>query len=116
MTSRRDFLAAAAISSLLSPSAGATETGGKKLEGVFAIPQTPFTGSGAFDTETLANEIEFLHRIGVQGITWPVNASEWSQLTVDERLAGAETIVRANRKAEASKRPTLVIGVQSEDV
>jgi dihydrodipicolinate synthase/N-acetylneuraminate lyase len=116
MTSRRDFLLAAAASSLLSAGAGATETSGKKLEGVFAIPQTPFTGSGAFDTETLANEIEFLHRMGVQGITWPVNASEWSQLTVEERLAGTESIVRANRKAEASRRPVVVIAVQSDDV
>ena len=57
MTSRRDFLIAAAASSLLSPGAGATETSGKKLEGVFAIPQTPFTGSDAFDTETLGNEV-----------------------------------------------------------
>jgi len=116
MTSRRDFLIATAASSLLSPGGGATETSGKRLEGVFAIPQTPFTGSGAFDSEALANEIEFLHRMGVQGITWPVNASEWSQLTVDERLAGAETIVRTNRKAEASRRPAVVIAVQSDEV
>ena len=116
MTSRRTFLSAAAASGLLLPAAKGAEPGGKKLAGVFAIPQTPFLDSGAFDTETLASEIEFLHRTSVQGITWPVNASEWSQLTIEERLAGAETIIRANRKAEASKRPAVVIAVQSDDV
>ena len=116
MTSRRDFLATAAASSVLLPVAQGAETISRKFEGVFAIPQTPFTDSGAFDTETLVNEVGFLHRTGVQGITWPVNASEWSQLTVDERLAGAEAIIQANRKAEASKRPVVVIAVQSDDV
>ena len=115
MTSRRDFLATAAASSVLFPAAQGAEIS-RKFEGVFAIPQTPFTDSGAFDTETLVSEIEFLHRMGVQGITWPVNASEWSQLTLDERLAGAEAIIRANRKAETSKRPAVVIAVQSDDV
>lgn len=116
MTSRREFLGTAAVSTLLPARAFAIENGVRKFEGVFAIPQTPFTDSGALDNETLGNEIEFLHRTGVQGITWPVNASEWSQLTVDERLSGAETIVRANRKAEASKRPAVVIAAQSDDV
>lgn len=116
MTSRRRFIATAAASSVLFPAAKGAEPGGTKLAGVFAIPQTPFLDSGAFDTETLASEIEFLHRMGVQGITWPVNASEWSQLTVEERFAGTETIIRANRKAEAAKRPAVVIAVQSDDV
>src|ERR1019366_4983599 len=106
--SRREFLATAAASALLLPAAKGAETGNKKLEGIFAIPQTPFTESGAFDSETLVNEIEFLHRAGVQGITWPVNASELSQLTFDERLAGAEAIIRANRTADVSKRPSVV--------
>lgn len=114
-SSRREFLASAAASSLLFPAARGAETP-RRLEGVFAIPQTPFTESGAFDSETLGAEIEFLHRAGVQGITWPVNASEQSNLTVDERLAGAETIVRANRKADAAKRPSVVIGVQANDI
>ena len=116
MTSRRTFLSTAAVSTLLIPATKGASPGGQKLAGVFAIPQTPFTDAGAFDAETLASEIEFLHRSGVQGMTWPVNASEWSQLTVEERLAGAETIIRANRKAEASKRPSVVIAVQSDDI
>jgi len=99
--SRREFIvtATAATSTLLFPAARASQ--GKKFEGIFAIPQSPFTESGAFDVETLGDEIRYLHRCGVQGIVWPVNASEQSLLTQDERLAGAEAIIRANKKAEA---------------
>jgi hypothetical protein len=91
--SRREFIATAgaAASSLLF--LAAKETQKKKFEGIYGIPQTPFTESGAVDMETLGQEIRFLHRCGVQGITWPVNASEQSELTYDERLAGAEAII-----------------------
>ncbi|HYA17232.1 MAG TPA: dihydrodipicolinate synthase family protein [Bryobacteraceae bacterium] len=112
---RREFLATAAASSLLLPAARGAETP-RKFEGIFAIPQTPFTESGAFDSETLASEIEFLHRAGAQGITWPVNASEWSNLTIDERFAGAEAIIRANKNADAARRPAVVIGVHGNDI
>ena len=114
-SSRREFLATAAASTVMFPAAQAAETP-RKFEGIFAIPQTPFTEAGAFDSETLGAEIEFLHRAGVQGITWPVNASEQINLTIDERLAGAETIVRANKKADAAKRPSVVIGVHANDI
>jgi hypothetical protein len=63
------------------------------------------------DSETLAHEVQFLHRIGVQGMTWPRNASAQSVLTFDERLGGAETILRANKALDARARPPVVIGV-----
>jgi dihydrodipicolinate synthase/N-acetylneuraminate lyase len=113
LPSRRDFLATAtaAGSALLVRSAsGAPE---KRFEGIFPIVQTPFKDSGPLDTDTLANEVQFLHRMGVQGLTWPQNASEWAMLTPDERFAGAEAIVRANKAAPASTRPSVVIGVQA---
>lgn len=114
-TSRREFLAAAAASSLFFPAVKAAESG-RKFEGIFPIAQTPFTEAGAFDAETLGAQIEFLNHIGTQGVTWPVNASEWSQLTTDERLSGAEAMVRANRKTEAAKRIAIVIAVQAGDI
>jgi len=110
---RRHFIAtaAAAGSSILLKNAPAAES--KRFEGIFPIVQTPFKDSGALDTDTLANEVSFLHRMGVQGMTWPQNASEWSLLTPDERFAGAEAIVRANQAAPAATRPSVIIGVQA---
>ena len=116
-TSRRDFLAmtAAATGSalFLRPASGAS--GEPRLQGIFPIMQTPFTDSGALDMETLAREVQFLHRVGAQGMTWPQMASEWPQLTFDERLAGAEAIMRANKSLDAATRPAVVIGVQAND-
>jgi 4-hydroxy-tetrahydrodipicolinate synthase len=110
---RREFIAtaAAAGSSLLLKNASGAES--KRFEGIFPIVQTPFKDSGALDTDTLSTEVSFLHRMGVQGMTWPQNASEWSLLTPDERFAGAEAIVRANKTAPAATRPSVVIGVQA---
>ena len=115
--SRRDFLAITALASpavfLRSASAATPEP---RLQGIFPIMQTPFTDSGALDMETLAREVQFLHRAGVQGMTWPQMASEWPQLTFDERLAGAEAIMRANKAVDAQTRPAVVIGVQANDI
>ena len=117
-TSRRNFFkmaaAAAGSAALLRTARGATAE--PKLQGIFPIMQTPFTDSGALDLETLARETQFLHHIGVQGMTWPQMASEWPQLTFEERLAGAEAIVRADRALDAATRPAVVIGVQANDI
>lgn len=112
---RRAFLAAtaAAFSTLrVRPASGATE---RKLQGIFPIMQTPFDESGALDIETLTREVQFLDRIGVQGMVWPQLASEFGALSVEERLAGAEAIVRANRALDSRTRPAVVIGVQAAD-
>lgn len=113
--SRREFLAAAAATTALFP-AQAAEPARRRFEGIFPIVQTPFAESGALDTDTLASEVQFLHKIGTQGMTWPVNASEYSQLTLDERLAGAEAITGAVRKLDPAKRLPVVIGVQDESI
>ena len=112
---RRQFLAAAAAGStlILRSAYAATE---KKLQGIFPIMQTPFRDSGELDAETLAREVRFLDRIGAQGMVWPQLASEFAALTVDERLAGAETIVRANKALDARTRPAVVLGVQAADI
>jgi 4-hydroxy-tetrahydrodipicolinate synthase len=114
VASRREFLAAAAGSALLLRAAD--ETSPRRLEGIFPIMQTPFTESNTLDLETLGHEVQFLHRIGVQGMTWPQLASEWPTLTFDERLSGAEAILRANRALEVRTRPAVVIGVQAPDI
>lgn len=111
--SRREFLAAAGSATLLR---AADSDSARRLEGIFPIMQTPFKDSGALDLETLAREAQFLHRIGVQGMTWPQIASEWTALTFDERLAGAETILGAQKALDARTRPAVVIGVQAADI
>ena len=113
---RRQFLAAAVSAGSAMSLRAATGSSEKKLEGVFPILQTPFTNAGALDQDTLANEVRFLHRIGVQGMVWPQLASEYVSLTFDERLAGAETIIRAAHALDASARPAAVIGVQAADI
>ena len=75
--------------------------------------QTPFKDAGPLDTETLAREAQFLYRIGVQGMAWPQGASEYMTLTPDERFAGAEALVLANKNVPAATRPSVVIGVQA---
>ena len=112
---RRDFLttaAAAGSAIFLRPAYGSPD---RKLAGIFPIMQTPFSDSGALDPETLAREVQFLDRIGAQGMVWPQMASEYPALTYEERLAGAETIVRANKALDARTRPAVVIGVQAPD-
>jgi 4-hydroxy-tetrahydrodipicolinate synthase len=113
---RRDFLAtaAAAAASATWLRAAASDPG-RKLEGIFPIMQTPFTDSGTLDVDTLIHEAQWLHRIGVQGMTWPQLASEYATLTYDERIAGAEGIVAANKSVDARTRPAVVIGVQAPD-
>jgi dihydrodipicolinate synthase/N-acetylneuraminate lyase len=112
---RREFLASAAAGGsmmLLRPAYGAGE---RRLAGIFPIMQTPFSDSGALDVETLAHEVQFLDRIGVQGMVWPQLASEFPLLSYDERLAGAEALVRANKALDTKTRPAVVIGVQAAD-
>jgi 4-hydroxy-tetrahydrodipicolinate synthase len=115
LTSRRDFLALAVAGASVIPSKmSATETA-LRLQGIFPIMQTPFFDSGALDLATLTHEVHFLQKIGVQGMTWPQMASEWPQLTFDERVAGAGMIVQANKTGQAGARPAVVIGVQAND-
>jgi 4-hydroxy-tetrahydrodipicolinate synthase len=87
-----------------------------QLEGVFPIMQTPFTEPGSLDLETLAAEVRFCDRIGVQGIVWPQLASEYSALSAEERFAGAEAVVGASRSLRGNgAHPAVVIGVQGPD-
>ncbi len=113
---RREFLTLAAAGGSAMLLRSAKGAGERRLEGIFPIMQTPFTDSGALDVETLAHEVQFLDRIGVQGMVWPQLASEFQLLSYDERLAGAEALVRANKILDAKTRPAVVIGVQASDI
>jgi dihydrodipicolinate synthase/N-acetylneuraminate lyase len=63
------------------------------FRGVFTIPCTPFTETGALDEESLQREVEFCIRAGAHGIVAPVNASEFTSLSDDERRRVVEIVV-----------------------
>jgi dihydrodipicolinate synthase/N-acetylneuraminate lyase len=76
--------------------------------GVFTIPCTPFTDAGALDEESLHREVEFCLQCGAHGIVAPVNASEFTSLSDDERKRVVEIVVKA-----AASRAPVVAGVSA---
>jgi dihydrodipicolinate synthase/N-acetylneuraminate lyase len=76
--------------------------------GVFTIPCTPFTDAGALDEASLQREVEFCLQCGAHGIVAPVNASEFTSLSDDERKRVVEIVV----KASAGRAP-VVAGVSA---
>lgn len=107
---RRQVLASLAAPLLL-PKTSISAGDGKPMRGVFIIMATPYTAAQEVDYEDLAKEVDFLDRCGVQGIVWPQLASEYTQLTKDERMRGMEVLARA----AAGKKPALVLGVQGSN-
>ena len=106
-------LALAGHGPLLATRARAAELAGrpgrKLLQGLFPIASTPYTENDKLDLECLVNEVKFCNKGGVHGMIWPQIASGWTVLREDERLAGAEAILAANK----GERTALIIGVQS---
>lgn len=76
--------------------------------GVFTIPCTPFTETGALDLDSLRSEIAFCLEAGAHGIVAPVNASEAWTLTDDERRTVVETLVTG-----VGGRVPVVVGVSA---
>ena len=110
--SRRRFLSTACAGVLTLHAAEEPAARRRPLRGIFPIAQTPFLdGGGELDVETLVRQLEFIDRGGVHGFVWPQLASEWSVLTPEERLRGAEALVTAGRE----RKPAIVIGVQAPD-
>jgi 4-hydroxy-tetrahydrodipicolinate synthase len=97
---------------LLAAGAVVLRADGRVQRGVFPIVQSPFADSGRLDLETLAKEIRFLNDCGVHGVVWPQLASEWSELTPQERLEGASAVMAAAKGGRAA----VVLGVQGPDV
>ncbi|MGA2725189.1 MAG: dihydrodipicolinate synthase family protein [Bryobacteraceae bacterium] len=114
---RRDFLKALSGGALASALAfnqlsAAAKPGSKPMRGLFPIGSTPFTDSNQLDLECLAAEIKFLNRGGVHGVIWPQIASEWTTLSKQERLDGAEAMVAAGKGGKTA----ITIGVQGPDM
>lgn len=82
--------------------------GERVFRGIFAILQTPFREDDQLDAEDLEREVNFCVRAGAHGLVWPQVAGEFYLLTEEERMRGAEIVIRA-----AAGRTPVVIGVQA---
>jgi 4-hydroxy-tetrahydrodipicolinate synthase len=82
------------------------------MRGIYAIPPTPFHPDGQLDEDGLRNTIRFCLDSGAHGIVTPVNASEFTSLTDEER----QIVVRIAVETVEGKVPVLagVAGVSAE--
>ena len=113
MTSRRQFLRAAAFSAAAAKiGMGAVASHERTLAGLFPIAFSPFTPNNKLDLDGLAAEVKFCNRGGVHGIIWPQLASAWSTLSDAERMEGTAAMLAADK----SRRTAIVIGVQGPDL
>ena len=80
--------------------------------GVFAIPVTPFNESGDLDLPGLEQVVEFAIEAGAHGLVTPVNASEFSALSDEER----SQIIRTTARRNSGRLPFVagVSGVSAE--
>lgn len=80
------------------------------LAGVFPVLPTPFMEDGSPDVASLRNLVRYLVTAGVDGITYPGVASEFGQLTTDERAMLTDVVLD-----EIDGRVPLVAGVSHTD-
>jgi 4-hydroxy-tetrahydrodipicolinate synthase len=114
MTSKytRRKLLAGLGSAVFFPKLTISANSSKPMRGAFPIMATPYNELKEIDYEDLASEVQFMVRSGVQGMVWPQSASEYTQLTKDERMKGMEVLA----KAAQGTKPALVLGVQGGNV
>ena len=77
------------------------------FRGIFTIPATPFDERGQLDEAGLRRVIDFCVECGAHGLVYPVNASQFSVLSDNERLRGFRIVIEQN----AGRIPTMM-GVQ----
>lgn len=80
-----------------------------RFEGVVPAVTTPFTETGAVDTEALARTAEWLLDSGMGGLVGTGTMGEAQSLSADERRLVLETLVEAS-----AGRVTVTAGVSSE--
>jgi dihydrodipicolinate synthase/N-acetylneuraminate lyase len=74
--------------------------------GIFAIAASPFDDRGELLYDELARHIDWIVRAGSHGVVWPVNYSEVTTLSHEERVRGARVAVEA-----VGGRVPIIIGV-----
>ena len=117
--SRRGFLTSLAAapfgaSALLSSTTTAAQSRPAKqtYRGIFTIAATPFTETKALDFEDLAIHVDWLNRCGAHGIVWPQYASEFEQISKEERIEGFKVICEAAHKYKVQS--AIVLGIQGD--
>ncbi len=78
----------------------------ERLRGIFPVVQTPFALNQQLDVVSLKREVHFCRRAGAHGLVYPVLASEFQVITLEERRLGVETVLRA-----ADGKIPVVVGV-----
>lgn len=81
------------------------------IAGVFPVLPTPFDALGQPDTVCLRRLVRYLIRCGVDGMTFPGVASEFSHLSEAERVDLTRVVL-----AEVDGRVPVVAGVSSSDL
>jgi dihydrodipicolinate synthase/N-acetylneuraminate lyase len=74
------------------------------FRGIFTIPSTPFREDGQIDVAGFRNIVDFCVACGAHGLVFPVNASEFTSLSDDERKRLSEVMVEQN----AGRIPTMI--------
>lgn len=81
------------------------------IVGVFPVLPTPFDEHGKPDVDSMRRLVRYLVEAGVDGMTYPGVASEFNQLTTEERLVLMNIVL-----GELDGRLPLVVGVSSTDI
>jgi 4-hydroxy-tetrahydrodipicolinate synthase len=93
-TSRRGFLFASGAAPMAN--AVVNQRSKEPFRGVFTIPSTPFKETGEIDIPSFRRMIDFCVACGAHGLVFPVNASEWTALTDEERFTLDKVLVEQN--------------------
>lgn len=82
------------------------------FRGIFTIPSTPFLPSSEIDAEGFKRIVDFCIECGAHGLVYPVNASEFTSLSDEERMTLSKVLVEHN----AGRLPAIigVAGVTKE--
>jgi len=68
----------------------------KPFRGIFTIPSTPFREDGEIDVPSFRRIVDFCIECGAHGLVFPVNASEFTVLSDNERFQLSEVLVEQN--------------------
>ncbi|MBM3188984.1 MAG: dihydrodipicolinate synthase family protein [Chloroflexi bacterium] len=77
------------------------------FRGVFTIPATPFDEHWQLDEAGLRRVVDFCIECGAHGLVYPVNASQFSILSDEERLRGSRIVVE-----QCAGRIPVMVGTQ----